>query len=237
VGSRRSYEEACGLAIALDTVGERWALLVVRELLLGPKRFTDLRTGLPGASSNILSERLRELEAAGVLRRRKLPPPAGTRVYELTEWGRELEPVMTALAGWAVRSPLPPAHERVGIDSIVLALRVLFDPEAAGELRATYELRLDGETFRVRVAGGEIALERDGAESPDLVIEAGPETLGSVLTGGLSLTEALESGDLRIEGTKREATRFLRLFPMPEPCPGPEVQTGAPAESGVEVTR
>jgi DNA-binding HxlR family transcriptional regulator/putative sterol carrier protein len=221
----------------MDTIGERWAVLIVRELLLGPKRFTDLRAGLPGASPNILSERLRELEAAGVVRRRTLPPPARARVYELTEWGQELEPVMTKLAGWAVRSPLPPAHTRVGADPIVLALRVLFDPERAAGLDATYELRLDGERFRVDVADGEIVLARGAAEAPDLVIEADPESFAAVLTGQLELDEALGSGEVRLEGPKTEASRFFGAFSMPEPCLSAEDQAGAPAESGVEATR
>src|SRR3954462_9145850 len=103
--SPRTYGEACAAAHALDLVGERWALLVVRELLLGPKRFTDLRAGICHAGPNVLAQRLRELEAAGIVRRRQLPPPAASRVYELTEWGSELEPVVTALGRWGARSP------------------------------------------------------------------------------------------------------------------------------------
>src|SRR5262245_49258193 len=164
----RSYGDACRFASALDLIGERWALLVVRELLLGPKRFTDLRTGLPGASPNILSERLRELEQGGVIRRRKLAPPAGSWVYELTEWGAELEPVITRLGTWGARSPFPPAGTQIGADSIVLAFRSLFDPDRAGELSAVYELRIDGTRFRVTVEEGEIELARGAAESPEL---------------------------------------------------------------------
>src|SRR3954449_819383 len=140
--AKRTYGDRCGIARALDLVGERWALLVVRELLLGPKRFTDLRAGLPHVSPNVLSQRLRELEEAGIVRRRKLPPPAGVSVYELTEWGEELEPIVTRLGAWGARSPFPPDTEEIGADSIVLALRSLFDPEAAGSMVATYELRL-----------------------------------------------------------------------------------------------
>jgi DNA-binding HxlR family transcriptional regulator len=219
VAKKRSYGEACRLAVALDLVGERWALLVVRELLLGPKRFTDLRGGLPNASTNILSERLRELEEGGVVHRRKLPPPAGVQVYELTEWGRELEPVVTQLGAWGARSPIPVAHRRINSDSIVLALRSLFDPEAAGELEAEYELRLDDAVFRVGVADGELELVRGAAAEPAAAIELEePGTLAAVLTGELPLAAALESGAVRIEGSRREVNRFLRLFPMPEPC-------------------
>ncbi len=217
--TKRSYGEACRFAYALDVVGERWALLVVRELLLGPKRFTDLRTGLPHASSNILSERLRDLEQSGVIQRRKLPPPAASTVYELTEWGRELEPVVTKLGAWGARSPIPPDSQEIGPDSIVLALRSLFDPEAAGELGGSYELRIGEETFHVEVSGGEVDLARGGAKDPAASIAiADAPTFGAILAGQLPLDEALASGAAQIEGSKQATKRFLRLFPMPEPC-------------------
>src|ERR671933_1479571 len=124
----RTYGDGCAIAQALDVVGERWALLVVRELLLGPKRYTDLRRGLPNASPNVLSQRLAELERAGILRRRKLPPPAASRVYELTEWGMELEPVIVRLGRWGARSPSRPRDAALGVDSLVLSFRTMFDP-------------------------------------------------------------------------------------------------------------
>ena len=138
MASRRTYADPCRFAHALDLVGERWALLVLwRELLLGPKRFTDLRAGLRHASPNVLSERLRDLEQAGIVRRRKLPPPWGSQVYELTEWGTGLEPVVTHLGAWGARSPFPPTDKGLGTDSIVLALRSLFDPEGRRARRST----------------------------------------------------------------------------------------------------
>ncbi|HMJ72649.1 MAG TPA: helix-turn-helix domain-containing protein [Solirubrobacterales bacterium] len=219
MATKRSYGEACRFAYALDLVGERWALLVVRELLLGPKRFTDLRAGLPHASPNILSERLRELEQAGVVHRRKLPPPAASQVYELTEWGRGLEPVVTQLGAWGARSPVPPEHREIGASSIVLALRSLFDAEAAGDLLASYELRLGEEIFHVRIAGGELELGRGGAEAASAAVETDPGTLAALLTGQLPLAVALSSGAVTIEGSKQDARHFLKLFPMPEPCP------------------
>jgi DNA-binding HxlR family transcriptional regulator len=217
MGTKRSYGEACRFAYALDLVGERWALLVVRELLLGPKRFTDLREGLPHVSPNILSERLRELERSGIVRRRELPPPVATHVYELTEWGAELEPVVTRLGAWGARSPVPPEHREIGPDSIVLALRSLFDPEAAGDLAASYELRLGEDRYRVEIAGGELELGRGGAEAPSAAIETDPGTLAALLTSQLPLNDALKAGAAKIEGTKREVRHFLALFPMPEP--------------------
>jgi len=230
--TKRSYGDACRFAYALDLVGERWALLVVRELLLGPKRFTDLRRGLPNASPNILAERLRELEQSGVVHRRKLPPPAAAQVYELTEWGRELEPVVTRLGAWGARSPVPPEHREIGPDSIVLALRSLFDAEAATGLEASYELRIGGDPYRVKVGGGELSLARGGepsgsesagstaASAPAAAVEVDEAgTLAAILTGEMPLEDAVESGVARIEGTKKEAKRFLASFPMPEPCP------------------
>ena len=218
MATKRSYGEACRFAYALDVVGERWALLVVRELLLGPKRFTDLRAGLPHASSNILSERLRELEQGGVIQRRKLPPPAASWVYELTEWGRELEPIVTKLGAWGARSPIPPESQEIGPDSIVLALRSLFDPKRAGEIEATYELRIDDQRFRVEIGNGGLELHRGGAENPAAAIEvADAGALAAILAGQLALADAIAAGSARVEGGKQAAERFLRLFPMPEP--------------------
>lgn len=219
MATKRSYGEACRFAYALDLVGERWALLIVRELLLGPKRFTDLRAGLPHASTNILSDRLRELEHSAIVRRRKLPPPAASTVYELTEWGRELEPVVTKLGAWGARSPIPPDSQEIGPDSIVLALNSLFDTEAAGELSASYNLRLGEDRFRVDVAAGKLDLDRGVAVDPEVTL-AFPDapTMAGLLAGQLQLEDALASGALQIEGAKQAAKRFLRLFPMPEPC-------------------
>jgi DNA-binding HxlR family transcriptional regulator len=220
MATRRTYGDACRFAHALDLVGERWALLIVRELLLGPKRFTDLRAGLSHASTNILSERLRGLEQSAIVRKRKLPPPFGSTVYELTEWGRELEPIVTRLGAWGARSPIPPDAREIGTDSIVLALRSLFDAEAAGDLEAHYELQIGEERFDVAVAAGELSLSRGAASDPEATL-AVPDaaTLAAILTAQLELEQALASGALQIEtGGKGAAKRFLRLFPMPAPC-------------------
>jgi DNA-binding HxlR family transcriptional regulator len=219
MSTKRSYGEACRFAYALDVVGERWALLVVRELLLGPKRFTDLRAGLPHASSNILSERLRDLEHGGVIQRRKLPPPAASSVYELTEWGRELEPIVTKLGAWGARSPIPPDSQEIGPDSVVLALRSLFDTDAAGDWAATYALRIGESRFRVEIADGEVELQRGAADDPTASIAlADAPTFAAILAGQLPLDKALASGVAQVEGSKQAAKRFLCLFPMPEPC-------------------
>ena len=215
----RTYGDGCAIARALDVIGERWALLVVRELLLGPRRYTDLRSGLPNASPNVLSERLRELERAGVVRRRKLPPPAASRVYELTDWGLGLEETVTALGHWAARSPTPPSDAPiVSAASIILALRARFDPAAAQGLCAGYELRLGEERFRIDVGDEELEAVRGGADGADATIDTDPDTLGAVLWGDLSLTDAQRSGKLAVEGDKAAVRRLVRLFPIPEPA-------------------
>ena len=216
----RTYDDACAAAHALDLIGERWALLVVRELLLGPKRFTDLRTGLPGASPNVLAQRLRELERAGVVQRRKLPPPAASRVYELTDWGKELEPVITQLGRWGARSPLRPRDAGLSIDSLILSFRTMFDPRAADGLRASYELRLGEDRFRVVVDDGRFEVARGAADRPEAVIETGPATLAALVYEDRDLAEALHSGDVKIEGDESAVESFLGLFPLPEPALG-----------------
>jgi DNA-binding HxlR family transcriptional regulator len=222
MASKRTYGDRCGIARALDLVGERWALLVVRELLLGPKRFTDLRAGLPNLGPDVLSQRLRDLERIGVLRRAKLPPPAGSQVYELTEWGRELEPVVLGLGAWGSRAPFPPGDARLGVDSAVLALKTLFDPAAAGTIDEELELRLGEDRFRARIADGALEVARGSADAPIATIETDPATLSRVLWHGRRLAAALRAGDVRIEGDRGAARRFLALFPAPRPAPDPD---------------
>ena len=212
---RRSYGDPCGIARALDLVGERWALLVVRELVLGPKRFTDLRAGLPHVSSEVLAQRLRELESAGVLARRTLRPPNAVRVYELTPWGQELEPVLLALGRFGSQAPMPPDVPALGVDAMVLALPTLFDPEAAGELAATVALVVDEQAFGVRVSDGRLEVTRGDAEPADAAITTDPATLAAVLWHGRRPAEARRAGALRVGGDRRVAERFLRLFPRP----------------------
>jgi DNA-binding HxlR family transcriptional regulator len=218
MATKRTYDDGCAAAHALDLVGERWALLVVRELLLGPKRFTDLRAGLPHASPNVLSERLRGLEAAGIVRRRRLPPPAASKIYELTAWGEELEPVIIRLGRWGARSPSKPADAPLGVDSLILSLRTMFDPVAAGDLEATYELIMGEDRFSAEVSRGDFEVVRGGAERPDAIVEADSNSLAGLIYGGLSLSEALRSGQVKIEGDEEAVEHFLELFPLPEPA-------------------
>jgi DNA-binding HxlR family transcriptional regulator len=209
MATKRTYGDRCGVARALDLVGERWALLVVRELLLGPKRFTDLRSGLPHVSADVLTQRLKELEQAGVVRRGTLPPPAGSRIYELTERGRELEPIVIALGRWGSVAPFPPGDAQIGDDAFVIALKSLFDPAAADGLDESYELRLGEQRFRVHVADGRLEVARGPVERPDATIESDAGTLASVLWHGRA------PGDLETTGSAQAVKRFLRLFPLP----------------------
>ena len=218
MATMRTYGDGCGIAHALDLLGERWALLVVRELLLGPKRFTDLRDGLPNASANVLAQRLRELEQAAIVQRRKLPPPASSWVYELTGLGRELKPILIALGTWALRSPSFPRDAPVGTDSVVLALGTFFDPAAADDLTADYELRLGENVFAVRIADRRIELGRGPAGQPDAIIATDAGTLSSVIWNGRELDDALRAGDITIEGDRPAVNRLLGLFPRPHPA-------------------
>lgn len=213
--TRRSYEDGCAVAHALDVVGERWALLVVRELLLGPKRFTDLRAGLPGISPNVLTQRLAELEQGGVLRKRKLGPPVGTWVYELTSWGQELEPVILGFGQWAARSPGFFPDCALSATSLMLSFKAMFRPERAEGLDAAYELVLGPEIFAVRVRGNCLDIRRDGAGGADVTVESGPNTMASVIYGGRPLDEALQAGEMSYQGNRPLLERFLRLFSLP----------------------
>jgi DNA-binding HxlR family transcriptional regulator len=217
--SRRTYGDACGVARALDVVGERWALMVVRELLLGPKRFTDLREGLPHVSPDVLAQRLRELERAGVARRRKLPPPAASQVYELTAAGAALEPVVIALGRWGgANAPPPAARAGMSLDSHVVSLRALFDPELAGDFRATLELRLGDQRFRAAVADGALEVCRGEAPDADAVVETDAATFLALVRGRRRFAAARRARDVAIEGDERVVERFLGLFPLPAPA-------------------
>jgi DNA-binding HxlR family transcriptional regulator len=203
------------MAHALNLVGERWALLVVRELMLGPKRFTDLRSGLPGISPNILTQRLRELGYAGIVRHSKLPPPASHQIYELTERGQELETVVDALGRWGLRSlALAPAPRSK--DSQVLFLRILFDPVAAGDFAANLALWLGGECFRVEIADGRISLTRDRPDHADATIETTIPVLHALLRGTRTVSELTGSGKLRVQGDHELVARLPGLFAYPQ---------------------
>jgi DNA-binding HxlR family transcriptional regulator len=218
--SRRRYEDACGAAHALDLVGERWALLVMRELMLGPKRFSDLRADLPGISANVLTQRLEGLEAAGILVRRKLPPPASAQVYELTPWGYESEPIFQALGRWAARSPQHDPTLPLSAVSLFLSFRTMLDAERARGLAARIGFRIGAETFLARLARGRIDIERGPLENVDVVFAGAAPAIAAAVYGGQPLTALERAGMLAVDGDRALAERFVTLFPLP-----PKVET------------
>jgi DNA-binding HxlR family transcriptional regulator len=213
--SRRRYEDACGAAHALDLVGERWALLVIRELMLGPKRFGDLKRDLPGISANVLTQRLAGLEEAGVLVRRRLPPPASAQVYELTPWGYEAEPIFQTLGRWAARSPSHDPCLPLSAVSLLLSFRTMIDPARAEGLAMRIGLRIGGESFALRLAGGAIEAERGEAAGADLIFTGPATAIAAAVYGGVPLDALVAQGALTVEGDRALAERFVTLFPLP----------------------
>jgi DNA-binding HxlR family transcriptional regulator len=203
------------MAHALSLVGERWSLLIVRDLLHGPKRYTDLAQGLPGIGTNILAARLRDLEACGVVAKRKLPPPAASTVYELTEYGRELREVMYALARWGARTLGPPTDEDELYPEWGLnGLPAMFDDDEARGLTETYVLNIDGDVFTARVVNGSLDASMGAADDPDLVVETDMETFFGLTSGALTLKEAVKSGAARAEGEREAIDRCFRVLSL-----------------------
>lgn len=201
----RSYGDPCGIARALDVIGERWALPVVRELLYGPRRFSDLRASLR-VSPNVLTQRLGELEESGVVQRRS----AGGALYELTDWGRDLHPILLQLGRWGVRSQHRPKGE-MSVDALMAALEACFVPGNAGELRATYELRLGEERFTAEVEAEALRIARGSPRDADATIETDAVTLRAVAFGDRKLADA----NVTLHGDARLGRSFFRLFKRP----------------------
>ncbi|WP_114187633.1 winged helix-turn-helix transcriptional regulator [Microvirga aerophila] len=212
---RRQYEDACATAHALDLVGERWALPVMRELMLGPRRFSDLRGSLPGISANVLTQRLEGLEAAGVLMRHKLPPPAATQVYELTEWGHESEPIFQALGRWAARSPAHDPSLPFSAVSLMLSLRTMFDARRAQGIEARIGFRLGDETFLGHVTPKSIGIIRGPLEGADVVFTGSAANIARAIYAGQPIDALETDGVLQIEGNRAVAEQFVSLFPLP----------------------
>lgn len=215
---RRSYHQYCAIARALDVVGERWTLLLVRELMPGAKRFKDLAQNLAGIGANLLSARLQHLEREGVVQRATLPPPASVPVYELTALGRGLEPVLQALGAWA----LPRLGARGPRDTfrpawLMQAVSGVFNAEAARGLDEVYEYRVDGEHFHLHVHDGVLEVRQGAAPAPDLVIHTDTDTLLALAVGEISPQQALSAGSLTLEGQRWVFERSLRMFAVPGP--------------------
>jgi DNA-binding HxlR family transcriptional regulator len=216
----RSYEQFCALAYALDAIGERWTLLIIRELLAGPRRFTDLIDGMPGISTNLLSERLKSLEQQDIVRRRVLPPPAGSTVYELTEFGQALEKAVLELGKWGSRL-LPASMENVALPSIgatTLAIKAFFHPEYAQGIAQTFELRLGEEVLQVQFKNGEILVQQGQALAADVIFHTNMQVFMGLFAGQLSPGDAIAGQLIRINGDPDTLRQFLTLTGVPNTC-------------------
>jgi len=212
---KRRYEDACGTALALEFVGERWALLIIRELLLGPRRFGEIRAGLPGLSANVLTQRLAGLEADGIVVREKLPPPASVQVYALTPWGYEAEPVILAMGRWALRSPQHDPSLPSSRVSLMLALRMLMLPDRAAGWAGRIGFRLGEETYLATVAEGAFGITRGTLAGAEAVFVGEPNDFLPVLFGTMPLAMALAEGRFVVEGDLARAAAFATLFLLP----------------------
>lgn len=215
-GRTRRYHDACGAAHGLDLVGERWALLVIRELMMGPRRFSDLRKDLCGLSANVLTQRLEGLEASGIVQRRKLPPPASVQVYELTDWGYEIKPVFMVLGRWAARSPQHDPTLPISAVSIMQSFETMFDPAPAADANMRLGFAMDEDRMVVSVAEGRIETRRGEVEAAEVVVRAPPPVVAAAVYGKVPLATLEGEGAMRIEGDRAVFARFIDFFHLPE---------------------
>jgi DNA-binding HxlR family transcriptional regulator len=212
MGKRGGYGQYCGLARAVETLGERWAFLIVRDLLVAPKRFSDLQRGLPGIPNNVLTKRLDDLEQAGVIRRRVIPRPERGIAYEMTEYGRELEDILIALGRWGAKSMKEPRPgEIITTDALISALRATFRPESARGIKAAYELRVGPIVIYARVSNGKLQTGPGPIERRDLVIEASP-AIRALMAGELTPADSIASGNIHVTGDEKLLETFARIF-------------------------
>jgi DNA-binding HxlR family transcriptional regulator len=215
-GHGKWYDDACGTAFALELVGERWSLLIVRELMFGGRRFTDLRAGLPGISAKVLTERLEGLEAAGILQRRQLAPPAAVQVYELTLWGYAAEPAIMELGRWAARSPNHDPTLPLSPASMMLSLRTMVDRDRIGSLSVAGVIRIGHDHFVVEVADGAFRADRGEISHPDFTLAAPlASPIAAAIYGKIAFDDLGVAG-LAVGGDRDAATRFIDLFHLPE---------------------
>jgi DNA-binding HxlR family transcriptional regulator len=206
---KRRYEDACGLAHALELIGDRWSMLVLRELAFGPRRFSELKADLPGISANVLTQRLAELEERGIVRKARLPPPASVQVYEATEWGLEAAPLIAQLGKWAARSPRHDPTLPISHVSIMMSLQTMIDPARAAGMTATLGFRLGEASYVARLHDGRLDVERRAADDCEALFTADPSALAAVVYGGAPLETISVEGDIAL------ARRFVTLFPLP----------------------
>lgn len=207
--AKRRYDDACGTAHGLELIGERWALLVLRELMLGSRRFSQLREDLPGISANVLAQRLNELEHRGLVVKRRLPPPANVQVYEATEWGLEAEPIVQALGRWAARSPQHDPTLPISGVSILLSFRTMIDEKKAKGLDARIGFIFGDDHYLARLKKGRIKVVRGPIEDADLIFEGDPSALAAIIYGGAP------DGLMTVTGDMALADRFKSLFVLP----------------------
>lgn len=212
---RRWYDDACGTAMALELVGERWALMVVRELMFGARRFGDIRAALPGLSANILTQRLEGLEESGILIRRKLPPPASAQVYELTSWGYDIEPIIQSMGRWAIRSPEHDPSQSLSAASLMMSFRTMLRPDRALLPVRRIGFVMDGDSFVGTLDAEGIAVVRGPAEACDVVLTGSPIAIASIVYGGRPVEDAEAAGELKVEGNRNWLATFTTLFPLP----------------------
>jgi DNA-binding HxlR family transcriptional regulator len=211
----RWYDDACGTAHALELIGERWALLIVREMMLGGRRFGELRASLPGISANVLTVRLAGLEQVGIVKRRMLPPPASVQVYELTDWGYEAETAIQELGRWAARSPDHDATLSFSAVSLMLSLRTMHSPERVKDMDARIGFRLGDDRFIGHLTSAGLAVDRGDPSIADVVFTTTPPIMAAAVYGGAPLAALEADGLLTIEGNRALAERFVTLFPLP----------------------
>ena len=215
--TQKTYNQYCPLAHALDLVGERWTLLIIRNLFVGPKRFSDLSRGLPGLGTNILTARLKELEENGLIQNRFLPPPAASSVYELTPYGRSLQDVLISLALWGAQSlGTPKAGQIFSVEAIELMLYMLFMPAVTSNLSGIFEVKIESELFNanfcVKVHDAFITVEQEVPDTANLTLRVDLITLGSLATGHVCYKEAVAKDLLRLDGSEAEIVSFLAHF-------------------------
>ena len=207
---KKRFDDACGLAHAMELLGERWAMLVLRELAYGPRRFSELKGDLQGISANVLTQRLTELESRGLVRKRKLPPPASVQVYEATPWGLEVIPTIASLGRWAARSPLHNPALRMSHVSVIMSLQTLISSERAEGLDARIGFRLDDASYVVTVSDGHLDVSRVDPKDCDVTFTGPPTAIAGVIHGGAPFET------IQVEGDMDLARRFVTLFPLPE---------------------
>ncbi len=213
--AKRSYGQYCGLAHALDLIGERWSLLLIRELMTGPKRYKDLLKRLPGIGTNLLAQRLKFQEEQGILERRHLPPPASTDAYALTDLGRALEPVLIGLVQWGYRTIPRPEPETVHFAGwSVLAMKAVFRADLAEDVEDEYEYQVDDEVFHARVKKGKLTTSQGPALNPDFVLKTDGKTFLAVVSGVVPMEEALRQGQMTVTGNEEAFARSTALFDL-----------------------